>query len=187
MPGFQLQEPDRGVAVVNDSTYGHDATRTVRTDGDGGTSTTVRVSPLRAPRFPAPGRPGRAPFPARAGGRASVIGDAVREVRRVDPSERRLTGAGEVAPLVTADRDAVVITAVGPADDGSGDVVVRFHEAHGSRARATPTTGFAATGVEVTDLLERPLADTAAPPLDGDRITVRLRPFQLMTPRLRRA
>ncbi len=115
------------------------------------------------------------------------IGDAVREGWRINLPERRLTGAGEVAPLVTADRDAAVVTVVKLADDGSGDVVPRFHGAHGARARATLTTGFAATGVEVTDLLERPLADARAPLLDGSRITVRLRPFQLMTLRLKRA
>lgn len=116
------------------------------------------------------------------------IGDAVREGWRINLPERHVTGgAGEVAPLVTVDRDAVVVTAVKLADDGSGDVVVRFHEAHGGRARATLTTGFAATDVQVTDLLERPLADAEAPRLDGDRIDVRLRPFQLMTLRLKRA
>ncbi|MFI2510532.1 alpha-mannosidase [Streptomyces sp. NPDC018972] len=181
-----LQEPDWGVAVVNDSTYGHDVTRTVRTDGDGGTTTTVRVSLLRAPRFPDPETDQGVHRFRHALVPGAFIGDAVREGWRINLPERRLTGAGEVAPLVTADRDAVVITAVKLADDGSGDVVVRFHEAHGARARATLTTGFAATGVEVTDLLERPLAETQAPPLDGDRITVRLRPFQLMTLRLKR-
>ncbi|MFK4155385.1 alpha-mannosidase [Streptomyces fungicidicus] len=181
-----LQEPDWGVAVVNDSTYGHDVTRTVRADGDRGTTTTVRVSLLRAPRFPDPETDQGVHRFRHALVPGASIGDAVREGWRVNLPERRRTGAGEVAPLVTADRDAVVVTAVKLADDGSGDVVVRFHEAHGARARATLTTGFAATGIEVTDLLERPLADTEAPPLDGDRITVRLRPFELMTLRLKR-
>lgn len=179
-----LQEPDWGVAVVNDSTYGHDVTRTVR--GDGGTTTTVRVSLLRAPRFPDPETDQGVHRFRHALVPGASVGDAVREGWRVNLPERRLTGAGEVAPLVTVDRDAVVVTAVKLADDGSGDVVVRFHEAHGARARATLTTGFAAGGVEVTDLLERPLADTEAPSLDGDRITVSLRPFELMTLRLKR-
>lgn len=115
------------------------------------------------------------------------IGDAVREGWRINLPERRLTGAAEVVPLVTADRDAVVVTAVKPADDGSGDVVVRFHEAFGGRARATLTAGFDVAGVEVTDLLERPLADAAAPQVQDGRIALRLRPFELMTLRLRRA
>ncbi|MGV9357676.1 glycosyl hydrolase-related protein, partial [Streptomyces misionensis] len=72
------------------------------------------------------------------------------------------------------------------ADDGSGDVVVRFHEAHGARARATLTTGFEVAEATVTDLLERPLPDAAAPRRDADRIAVRLRPFELVTLRLRR-
>ncbi|NJP48634.1 alpha-mannosidase [Streptomyces sp. SBST2-5] len=182
-----LEEPGWGVAVVNDSTYGHDVTRTVRTEGDRGTTTTVRVSLLRAPRFPDPETDQGVHRFRHALVVGAGIGDAVREGWRINLPERRLTGAGEVVPLVTVDRDSVVITAVKLADDGSGDVVVRFHEAHGGRARATLTTGFRATGVQVTDLLERPLADTEPPALDGDRIPVRLRPFELMTLRLKRA
>ncbi|RMB85861.1 glycoside hydrolase family 38 C-terminal domain-containing protein [Streptomyces shenzhenensis] len=182
----QLAEPGWGVAVVNDSTYGHDVTRTVRTDGDRGTTTTVRVSLLRAPRFPDPEtdqgvhrfRHGLVP--------GAGIGDAVREGWRINVPERRVAGAGEVAPLVTVDDDAVVVTAVKLADDGSGDVVVRFHEAHGGRARATLTAGFEITDATVTDLLERPLPDAPPPARAGTRISVRLRPFELKTLRLHR-
>ncbi|MFF4693213.1 alpha-mannosidase [Streptomyces sp. NPDC001307] len=184
---LHLEEPGWGVAVVNDSTYGHDVTRTVRTDGDQGTTTTVRVSLLRAPRFPDPETDQGVHRFRHALVPGASIGDAVREGWRINLPERRLTGAAEVAPLVTADNDAVVITAVKLADDGSGDVVVRFHEAHGSRVRATLTTGFEVAGLTVTDLLERPLADAATPERDGERITIRLRPFELVTLRLRRA
>lgn len=114
-------------------------------------------------------------------------GDAVREGWRINVPERRLTGAAEVVPLVTSDQDAVVVTAVKPADDGSGDVVVRFHGACGGRTRATLTAGFDVTDVEVTDLLERPLAGVAAPQLQDGRIALRLRPFELVTLRLRRS
>ncbi|MGV9937554.1 alpha-mannosidase [Streptomyces olivaceoviridis] len=182
-----LEEPGWGVAVVNDSTYGHDVTRTVRSDGDRGTTTTVRVSLLRAPRFPDPETDQGVHRFRHALVPGAGIGDAVREGWRVNLPERRLTGAHEVAPLVTVDDDAVVVTAVKLADDGSGDVVVRFHEAHGGRARATLTAGFELAEVTVTDLLERPLATATAPERDGDRITVRLRPFELVTLRLRRA
>jgi alpha-mannosidase len=41
-----------GAALVNDSTYGHDVTGQVRADG--GTTTTVRLSLVRAPRYPDP-------------------------------------------------------------------------------------------------------------------------------------
>ncbi|MFB6957725.1 alpha-mannosidase [Streptomyces sp. NPDC056309] len=182
-----VAEPGWGVAVVNDSTYGHDVTRTVRTDGDRGTTTTVRMSLLRAPRFPDPETDQGAHRFRHALVPGADIGDAVREGWRINVPERRLTGGGEVAPLVTVDEDAVVVTAVKLADDGSGDVVVRFHEAHGGRARATLTAGFEVAEVTVTDLLERALPEAAEPERDGGRIAVRLRPFELMTLRLRRA
>ncbi|MFF0895666.1 alpha-mannosidase [Streptomyces sp. NPDC003278] len=181
-----LEEPGWGVALVNDSTYGHDVTRTVRTDGDRGTTTTVRASLLRAPRFPDPETDQGVHRFRHALVPGAAVADAVREGWRINLPERRVTGAREVAPLVTVDDDAVVVTAVKLADDGSGDVVVRFHEAHGGRARATLTAGFEVGGVTATDLLERPAAGSPAPERDGNRITVRLRPFELMTLRLTR-
>ncbi|MFF4760232.1 alpha-mannosidase [Streptomyces sp. NPDC001292] len=181
-----VAEPGWGVAVVNDSTYGHDVTRTVRTEGDRGTTTTVRMSLLRAPRFPDPETDQGVHRFRHALVPGADIGDAVREGWRINVPERRLTGGGDVAPLVAVDEDAVVVTAVKLADDGSGDVVVRFHEAHGGRARATLTAGFEVADVTVTDLLERPLPQMAAPERDGGRIVLRLRPFELVTLRLRR-
>ncbi|GHH71400.1 alpha-mannosidase [Streptomyces sulfonofaciens] len=180
-----LAEPGWGVALVNDSTYGHDVTRTVRTE-DGGTTTTLRASLLRAPRFPDPETDQGVHRFRHALVPGAEIGDAVREGYRINLPERPVTGAGEVAPLVSVDNDAVVVTAVKLADDGSGDVVVRFHEAHGGRARAVLTAGFPVASVTVTDLLERELTDAARPERAGDAVTVSLRPFQLMTLRLRR-
>ncbi|MEV6957670.1 glycoside hydrolase family 38 C-terminal domain-containing protein [Streptomyces sp. NPDC051207] len=179
-----LEEPGWGVAVVNDSTYGHDVTRAVRTDGDRGTTTTVRVSLLRAPRFPDPETDQGAHRFRHALVPGASVGDAVREGWRINLPERRLTGTDGVAPLVTVDRDAVVVTAVKLADDGSGDVVVRLHEAHGGRVRATLTTDFGATDVTATDLLERPLPHS--PRLEDGKVALRLRPFELMTLRFRR-
>ncbi|MGV9645545.1 alpha-mannosidase [Streptomyces sp. NPDC003514] len=179
-----VEEPGWGAAVVNDSTYGHDVTRTVRTDGDRGTTTTVRVSLLRAPRFPDPETDQGLHRFRHALVPGAGIGDAVREGWRINLPERRLAGTREVAPLVSVDRDAVVVTAVKLADDGSGDVVVRLHEAHGGRVRATLTAGFEVSDVTATDLLERPLPET--PEHTGREVALRLRPFELVTLRLRR-
>ncbi|MEU7644516.1 alpha-mannosidase [Streptomyces huasconensis] len=180
-----VEEPGWGVALVNDSTYGHDVTRAVRAE-DAGTTTTVRVSLLRAPRFPDPETDQGVHRFRHALVPGAAIGDAVREGYRVNLPERRVRGGSEVAPLITVDNDAVVVTAVKLADDGSGDVVVRFHEAHGGRARATLTASFEVGSVTVTDLLERPLADATAPERTGGAIAVTLRPFELVTLRLTR-
>ncbi|MCW7944788.1 alpha-mannosidase [Streptomyces hygroscopicus] len=181
-----LEEPGWGVAVVNDSTYGHDVTRTVR-ESDSGTTTTVRVSLLRAPRFPDPETDQGVHLFRHALVPGAAIGDAVREGWRINLPERRLTGAGAVRPLVTVAEEAVVVTAVKLADDGSGDVVVRFHESRGGRTTATLTADFELAGVTVTDLLERPLPDAPAPYRESSRLTLRMRPFELVTLRLRRA
>ncbi|MEV4166403.1 alpha-mannosidase [Nonomuraea dietziae] len=175
-----VEEPGWGVALVTDSTYGHDVTRTVRAS-DSGTTTTLRVSLLRAPRFPDPETDQGVHRFRHALVPGATIGDAVREGWFINLPERRVPGDAVIAPLVTVDDDAVVVTAVKLADDGSGDVVVRFHESRGGRVRARLSTGFAATGVAVTDLLERPFADVAAPELTDGSVAVSLRPFELVT------
>ncbi|WP_369211270.1 alpha-mannosidase [Streptomyces flavofungini] len=187
-----LEEPGWGVALVNDSTYGHDVTRGVRpagaeSAGAPGVTTTVRLSLLRAPRYPDPEtdqgshRFGYALVPGAA------IGDAVREGHRINLPERRVTGAGPVQPLVTLDNDAVVLSALKLADDGSGDIVVRVHEAHGGRAAATLTPSFPFASVTTTDLLERPIANGPSVERKADAVRLRLRPFQIATLRLRRS
>ncbi|MFC9806422.1 alpha-mannosidase [Streptomyces griseoaurantiacus] len=182
-----VAEPGWGVALVTDSTYGHDVTRAVRQDGGRGATTTVRVSLLRAPRFPDPETDQGVHRFRHALVPGAEIGDAVREGWRVNLPERRVRGAGPVAPLVSVAEDAVAVTAVKLADDGSGDVVVRFHEAHGGRSTATLAPGFDVASVTVTDLLERPLPDAPAPRSEDGRIVLPLGPFELVTLRLRRA
>lgn len=180
-----LEEPGWGVALVNDSTYGHDVTRTVR-DADAGTTTTVRVSLLRAPRFPDPETDQGVHRFRHALAPGAAIGDAVREGFRINLPERRIAGDREVAPLVAVDNDAVVVSAVKLADDESGDLVVRLYESTGGRARARLTTGFEAAGLAVTDLLERPLPDAVVPELRDGAVELSLRPFELITLRFAR-
>ena len=91
---IHVAEPGYGVAVSNSSTYGHDVTRNIRED-DGGTTTTVRLSLLRAPKFPDPAadrgrhelnvtiRPGRRHRRRRRGGLPHEPGAARGQGRRM--------------------------------------------------------------------------------------------------------
>ncbi|MEV6007701.1 glycoside hydrolase family 38 C-terminal domain-containing protein [Streptomyces sp. NPDC051976] len=180
-----LDEPGWGVALVTASTYGHDVTRTVRPE-DHGTTTTVRVSLLRAPRFPDPRTDQGLHRFRHALVPGATIGDAVREGYAVNLPERRVPGGTAVTPLVAVDNDAFVVTAVKLADDASGDVVVRGYESHGGRATTRLTTGFPLAAAVSCDLLERPLADAAPIPVAADALTLTLRPFELLTLRLTR-
>ncbi|MFG2744879.1 alpha-mannosidase [Streptomyces chartreusis] len=176
-----IAEPGYGVAVINDSTYGHDVTRTVREDG--GTTTRVSLSLVRAPRVPDPEADQgmhRFTYSLLPG---ADIEDAVAEGYALNLPLRVADAAGAPEPVVSVDGDGVTVEAVKLADDRSGDVVVRLYESRGGRAQGVLRTGFPLAGAQITDLLERPL-ETAE--TDGG-VPVSLRPFQVLTLRLQRA
>ncbi|OMH31513.1 alpha-mannosidase [Tersicoccus sp. Bi-70] len=194
---LHVGEPGYGVAIGNDSSYGHDVTRTVRPDG--GTTTVPRVSLLTAPVFPDPfadrGRQRMTVTVAPGAGipEAVRLGQATAGLVRSGPAAG---GAGQrvdppvdphVDPLVVLDGDGLVIDAVKLAIDGSGDVIVRLHEAHGSRSTGVLRPGFACRAVETTDLLERPVEPRRGVTVDGTTVTVVADPFTLHTLRFRRA
>ena len=181
---IHVAEPGYGVAIANASSYGHDVTRNVR-DADGGTTTTVRVSLLRAPKFPDPGadqgrhelhvtiRPG------------ATIADAVEEGYRTNLTPRIARGAHGVEPLFAVSNPALVIEAVKLAEDGSGDVVVRLYESLGERSAGVVAANFPALRVQAVDLLERPV-EAPGVTAHRDAAEVTLRPFQLVTLRFAR-
>ena len=174
---LRVAEAGYGVAVLNDSTYGHDVTRTPHRDGVG---TTVRLTLLRAPHSPDPEtdqghhRFGYALLPG------ATVGDAVAEGLALNLPLR--AAHATPAPLLRIDDPAVTVESVKLADDRSGDVVVRLYESRGGRAAATLTAGFPLAGAHVTDLLEQPLERAES---SGERVRVALRPFQILTLRLR--
>jgi alpha-mannosidase len=180
-------EPGYGVAVANDSTYGHDITRS--TDAGGHTSTVVRLSLLRAPLYPDPGAD-QGIHELRMSLRVGAgIADAIAEGYRLNLPLRSVPGVGRdgIAPLFEVDNPAVVIETVKLAEDRSGDVIVRFYEAHGSRARARIIRSFEAADAYETDLLERPLSTPRAlVAAESSATSLELRPFQLVTLRFAR-
>jgi alpha-mannosidase len=186
---IHVAEPGYGIAVLNDSTYGHDVTRDVRSDA--ATTTTVRLSLLRAPRFPDPETDQGEHRFRYALAPGATVPDAVREGYRINLPLRRLPGDAPVAPLVRVDHPSVVVESVKLAEDRSGDVVVRMYEARGGRARAQVTAEFANGGVRVVNLLEEDYAEApevAVRAASGAATVVEttLRPFQILTLRFGR-
>ncbi|MUL43645.1 alpha-mannosidase [Streptomonospora sp. PA3] len=178
-------EPGYGHALATASTYGHDVDRAVREDG--GTTTVLRLSLLRAPRFPDPeADQGRHVFHYALVPGAGV-GDAVREGYRLNLPERTAPGGADVAPLVAVEGAGVVAESVKLAEDRSGDVVVRVYEACGARARGALEASFPLARATAVDLLEEPLEAVGALVAEGSRVRFALRPFQILTLRLARA
>lgn len=182
----RVAEPDFGVAVTNDSTYGHDITRHER-DG-GGTFSLVRLSIIRSAMFPDPGQDQGAHHLEVGIVVGADVVDAVAEGYRTNLPARVVTEAAEesVAPLVAIDAPGVVVEAVKLAQDGSGDVVVRLYEALGERTQARLEAGFDVARVSETDLLERDVDAAAVVVAQGGVVDLELRPFQLVTVRLSR-
>jgi alpha-mannosidase len=184
-----LAEAGYGVALVNEATYGYDARRHTRVDG--GTTTTVRMSVVRAPRSPDPradrGRHRRR-FALIPG---ATVADAVAAGYAMNLPLRITSGRGGVLqrPLVDMDGPAAVVEAVKLADDRSGDIVVRLYESLGGRTRSVLRTSFPVAEAGIVDLLERATGETLVVDATGDgaAIPIILRPFQVLSLRLRRA
>ncbi|MFF2271717.1 alpha-mannosidase [Agromyces sp. NPDC058136] len=190
-------EPGYGVAIANDSTYGHDIRRAADATRPGATVTTARLSLLRAPRYPDPeadqGRHRMRVSIAPGAG----IPEAIAEGYRLNLPLRSFEGvdATLIEPLVNV--TGAVVEAVKLAEDGSGDVVVRLYEPHGARGRGRLSVSFDASA-ESTDLLERAFGGGDGDDPTGGGVGVvlddagprawefALRPFQIVTLRLRR-
>ena len=173
------------MALLTDSTYGFDAGRATRDDG--GTTTTVRLSLVRGPRSPDPQADQGTHRFTYALLPGATVADAVAGGYALNLPLRVVTGGSSAAqPLVTADGDGVAIEAVKLADDRSGDVVVRLYECLGGRAVTRLRAAFPIGAAQLTDLLERPLEDSAVAVEADGSLQLSLRPFQVLTVRLAR-
>lgn len=189
------QEPGFGVGLVNDSVYGYDVTREVSDDGVApaagapDVTTTVRLSLLRAPRFPDP-QTDQGVQTHRYGLVVGVDTAAATEAGATFGARpRELRGASAVEPLVGV-TGGVTLSAVKLADDRSGDLVVRVYEALGRRASGTVTVAVPVAGARAVSLIEDDIDDGTAgapvPVTDG-AVTVDLAPFEVRTLRFPRA
>ncbi len=121
-----MTEPSFGVAVLNDGRYGHGVQ-------EGG----VRVSLLRAAKYPDPGADhGRHSVTISVLPHGPGQHDVLHEAEALNLPLRIVSGHATAAPrpVVTIDHRGVQISSVKHADDGSGDLIVRLYEACGDRA-----------------------------------------------------
>ena len=183
---LRVSEPGCGVVLTNSATYGFDVTRAPRPGG--GTVTVIGASVLRAPEFPDPQADRGNHRMQFAIGPADTVLDAVAAGYRRNLPTRTVLGDHPVPPLLSVADPGLVVEAVKLAEDGSGEVIVRLYEARGGRIDTELRLGFLAGTAVLTDLLERPLADQQAlHRIDAATLSVRARPFQIVTVRLSRA
>ncbi len=169
-----LSEPSFGVAVLNDGRYGH------AVQGDA-----VRVSLLRATRYPDPQADrGRHEVTLAVLPHGPGLEQVLAEAEALNRPPRVITGGSAPAPpvpIVSVAGGAVEVVAVKGADDGSGDVVLRLHEALGDRSRVRLDFAGAVRRARRCSVLEDPGDEL---PIDGSAIELSLRPFELVTLRV---
>ena len=171
------EEPGFGVALVNDSTYGYDVSRAVE---DADVVTTLRISLLRAPRFPDP----TTDQGTQTHTYGLVIGADVAEATRagiaLNQPVRTVTGAAGAEPLVGCEGAGILVSSVKLAADRSGDLIVRVYESLGRRASGSVGVNVPVTAAREVSLIEDDLsAGTLA--LDGGQVAISLKPFEVRT------
>ncbi|OEI67424.1 alpha-mannosidase [Curtobacterium sp. ER1/6] len=115
----------------------------------------------------------------------SSVLDAADSGYRLNLPVRSVPGSAEVSPLVVVSSPQVLVEAVKLAEDRSGDVVVRLYEASGGRATDVGVSfGFDVAAVDAVDLLERPVGSGTW--AAGEPVVLTLRPFEIVTLRVRR-
>jgi alpha-mannosidase len=177
-----VEEPGFGASLVTDSTYGYDLTRD--SDPARGVTTTVRLSLLRAPRFPDPETDQGSQTCAYGLVIGSSVADATAAGLNLNLAERVVAGDHGFEPLVSVTGEGIVLSSVKLADDRSGDIVVRLYESLGRRAVGTLIVHVPIREAVTVSLLEAGLDDEVA--VSGPDVPLSLSPFEVRTLRLSR-
>ena len=183
---LQISEPNYGVTIANDSTYGHDIIR--KQSPEGGAYTQVRESILRAPIYPDP-TTDQGQHKLRTSIKVgSTVVDSIAEGFRLNLPLRRHVGANSVEPLIVVANPNVVIEAVKLAEDDSGDLIVRLYEGTGDRTVADISANFEFDEVCLVDLLERKAENQShISSSEAGKMRLELRPFKIATLRFSRS
>ncbi len=165
-----LAEEDFGVALLNDCKYGLSAL--------GGT---LSLTLLRAPLAPDPTADrGLQTFTYAlyAWNGPLYESGVVREAYELNAPVLVLPGSAGERSLFSLDAPNVVIESVKPAEEGSGDVVIRLYEAMRRPTRVTLTTSLPYSAAFYCDMLENPLHELET---SQDQIHLDFRPFEIKT------
>ncbi|MGE5530148.1 MAG: alpha-mannosidase [Patescibacteria group bacterium] len=168
-----LCEEGRGAAVLNDCKYGVSVLgRTI--------SLTLLRSPL-APDMDADRGRQEFAYAFYFWGGSLMESGVPREAYDLNCPVTVTPGAAGEASLFALSAPNVVIETVKPADDGSGDIVVRLYEAMRTATNCRLRTSLPAGGAAEADMLERPIRSLPG----GEEIALDFRPFEIKTIRLR--
>ncbi len=172
-----LSEGGYGVSLLNDCKYGHDIRDNV-----------IRLSLLRSPTNPDPeADQGEhsfiySLFPHQGGWETATAKQAyaLNDPLIAAAGTSVQSTSNTIKPLISTSAPNVIIETVKQAEDGSG-LIVRLYEYWRQRGAVTLETGFPLRTASITNLLEENQEEL---PVEGNRVTLNIRPYQIITLRL---
>lgn len=109
--------------------------------------------------------------------------DVVRQGYELNVKPVVSRGAVESFSAVTVDQANVILDTMKPAEDGSGDVILRLYEAKKAAVKAEVSLNFGVSRAYLCDMLENVMEEVAV--TDG-KITLPFRAFEIRTIRVKR-
>ncbi|MCX7846524.1 MAG: glycosyl hydrolase-related protein [bacterium] len=165
-----LAEEGRGVAILNDCKYG------VSVEGSSINLTLLRAS--LAPDMRADLGRHEFTYALYAWNGSLTQSRLLREAYELNVPVRCVEGDGGHCAWLHVDAANVIVETIKPAEDGSGDVVVRLYEAMRTATMCTLEVATRVARVAETDMLEREQRRIGS---RGGRIRVSFRPFEIKT------
>ncbi|OWA35411.1 alpha-mannosidase [Saccharibacillus sp. O16] len=176
-----LAENGYGVALLNDCKYGYDIHDSV-----------MRLSLIKSATYPNPNADKEAHlftyslYPHTGDFREGRVIQAAYDLNRpltareLGPQNGTLPG---VWSLTSVDRENVILEVIKQAED-QGDLIFRVYEAHGRRTRAALHLPESSTEAYACDLMENIEAECD---VQGGRLVFEIRPYEILTFRVRQA
>ena len=177
-----LSEGDYGVSLLNDCKYGHDIQNNV-----------MRVTLLRSPTMPDPMAdygehqfkyslyPHAGSWNEETQREAYALNDPI-IVYQWTMDDGQSTKVNNLSSMVSVSSPNVIIETVKRAEDGDG-IIIRLYESQRKRGPVQFRLGFAVESAWETNLLEENESELS---VENDSIHLNLKPYQIMTIRLRK-
>lgn len=109
--------------------------------------------------------------------------DVVRQGYELNVNPTITSGAGKRFSALAVDKENVILETMKPAEDGSGDIILRLYESKKAAVEAEVCLQFGADKVFLCDMLENVMEEAAV--ADG-KIILPFRAFEIKTLRIRR-
>jgi len=168
-----ISEQRRGLAVLNDCKYGVNVL--------GGCIQLTLLRSAQAPDDTADLGRQEFTYAVTAWNTPLVDCGVVRQGYELNVPVTVVAGAANRTSLFHLDADNIVIDTVKPADDGSGDIIVRLYESLRTTTSCTLATTLPVKSACQTDMLEGETGELA---LKGQNVALTFRPFEIKTVRL---